>query len=272
VAGDKWSTVSLADIAGHISRREVSPVEVTQNVLDRIHRLEPQLNAFITVMAESALRTARSAESEIVAGRYRGALHGVPISLKDLFLTRGVRTTAGSTVLAEQVPTRDATVVRKLRSAGAIVVGKANMLEFAYGEVCPAYGPSRNPWNLEYGTNGSSSGSAAAVAAGLGFASMGSDTGGSIRLPAAFCGIIGLKPTYGMVSRSGVIPLSWTLDHVGPMTRTVRDCALVLEAVAGYDPRDPGSVPARRRLYAARLEQSCARSVKHGAATSTRQP
>ena len=247
---------SLAAVAARIARREVSPVEVTRLVLARIERLDPQLNAFITVTAEAAIRAARVAESQIARGQYRGPLHGVPISVKDLFLTRGVRTTAGSRILAEQIPNVDATVVRKLRTAGAILVGKANMLEFAYGEICPTFGPSRNPWNLEYGTNGSSSGSAAAVAAGLGYASMGSDTGGSIRLPAAFCGIVGLKPTYGLVSRAGVIPLSWTLDHVGPMARTSRDCALILDAVAGYDPRDPGSLPLRRRRHAATIENT----------------
>jgi aspartyl-tRNA(Asn)/glutamyl-tRNA(Gln) amidotransferase subunit A len=249
-------TASLADVAVRLKRREVSPVEVTEAVLDRIETLDRHLNAFITVTSDAALRSARAAEKEITRGRYRGPLHGVPISLKDLFLTRGVRTTAGSTILADHVPERDATVVRKLRAAGAVIIGKANMLEFAYGEVCSMYGPTRNPWNIEYGTNGSSSGSAAAVAAGLGYASMGSDTGGSIRLPAAFCGIVGLKPTYGLVSRTGVVPLSWTLDHVGPITRTVRDCALVLDAVSGYDPRDPGSVAVRARTVGARLEDT----------------
>ena len=241
----------LAEVAELIRTRKLSPVELTRAVLERIERHDSQLNAFITVTADTAEGSAREAESAIGRGEYRGPLHGIPLSLKDLFATRGIRTTSGSTILADHVPQRDATVVSKLADAGAVLVGKANMLEFAYGEVCPAYGPSRNPWNLDYGTNGSSSGSAAAVAAGLGYASMGSDTGGSIRLPAAFCGIVGLKPTYGLVSRSGVTPLSWTLDHVGPMTRTVRDCALVLDAVAGYDAADAGSIAAPAHIHSA---------------------
>jgi aspartyl-tRNA(Asn)/glutamyl-tRNA(Gln) amidotransferase subunit A len=256
MTGDELCMAPLADVANRIQRREISPVEVTSAVLERIARLDSQLNAFITVTADLALAQAREAESAIQRGEYRGPLHGIPLSLKDLFATRGIRTTAGSVILAEQVPQHDATVTRKLSEAGAILVGKANMLEFAYGEVCPTYGPSRNPWNVDYATNGSSSGSAAAVAAGLGYASMGSDTGGSIRLPAAWCGIVGLKPTYGLVSRAGVTPLSWSLDHVGPMTRTVRDCALVLDAVAGFDTADSGSIAAPRESYARDIEST----------------
>jgi aspartyl-tRNA(Asn)/glutamyl-tRNA(Gln) amidotransferase subunit A len=247
--------VSLSTIAGRIARREVSPVEVTRDVLDRIERLDPQLNAFVTVLDEAALQAAQVAEAEIAQGHYRGSLHGVPISLKDLYLTRGIRTTAGSRVLTESVPDRDATVVRKLAEAGAILVGKTNMLEFAYGEVSPDFGPSRNPWNPDYGTSGSSSGSAASVAAGLDYGSLGSDTGGSIRLPAAWCGIVGLKPTYGLVSRAGVLPLSWSLDHAGPMTRTVRDCALLLEVIAGHDPADPTSARATIPRYGDALDR-----------------
>jgi aspartyl-tRNA(Asn)/glutamyl-tRNA(Gln) amidotransferase subunit A len=248
-------TLSLGDVAGSIARREISPVEVTDAALDRIARLDPRLNAFITVTAEEARRAARAAETELARGEYRGPLHGVPLSVKDLIYTEGVRTTAGSRVLADFVPGADATVARRLREAGAVIIGKANMLEFAYGEVHPDYGPSRNPWNVAYGTSGSSSGSAAAVAAGLCYGSLGSDTGGSIRLPAAYCGIVGLKPTYGLVSRAGVVPLAWSLDHVGPMTRTVRDCALLLEAVAGHDPADPTSARRPAPPYAARLDE-----------------
>ena len=253
MSAEALCAASLGAVGALIARREVSPVAVTEAVLARIARLEPRLNAFVTVMGEAALRDARAAEREIGRGRYRGPLHGIPLSLKDLLSTRGVRTTAGSRILADHVPDTDATVVRKLRAAGAILVGKTNMLEFAYGEVHPDYGASRNPWDPAYGTSGSSSGSAAAVAAGLGHGSIGSDTGGSIRLPAAFCGVVGLKPTYGLVSRAGVVPLAWSLDHVGPLARTVRDCALLLEAIAGHDAADPTS--ARRPIppYAAGL-------------------
>ena len=246
---------TLSTTADRIARREVSPVAVTEEVLTRIARLDPQLNAFITVLGESALEAAREAEEEIARGHYRGPLHGIPLSLKDLFATRGVRTTAASRILADNIPDRDATVVRKLADAGAVLVGKTNMLEFAYGEVSQHFGPTRNPWNPDYGTSGSSSGSAAAVAAGLDYGSLGSDTGGSIRAPAFWCGVVGLKPSYGLVSRSGVIPLSWSLDHVGPMARTVRDCALLLGAIAGHDPADPASANVPIPHYADLLDE-----------------
>ena len=233
--------LSLSAVARLIRERAVSPVEVTESVLKRIDLVDSHINAFITVTADLAMSVARDAEREIAAGRYRGPLHGVPISIKDLFDTRGIRTTAASRVLANVVPDRDATIVTKLRDAGAVPIGKTNLLEFAYGDVPPAFGPSRNPWNTDYGTAGSSSGSGAAVAAGLGYGSIGTDTGGSIRGPAAYCGIVGLKPTYGLVSRAGAIPLSWSLDHVGPVTRTVRDCALLLDAISGFDQDDPTS-------------------------------
>ena len=176
-----------------------------------------------------------------MAGHYRGPLHGIPVSIKDLFATNGIRTTAGSRVLASHVPDYDATVVERLRAAGAIVVGKTNMLEFAYAAVHPDYGPTPNPWDLARSSSGSSSGSAVAVATGMGYGSIGSDTGGSIRLPAAYCGIVGLKPTYGRVSRHGGIPVSWSADHFGPMTRTAGDAAALLGVIAGEDPRDPTS-------------------------------
>ncbi|HEU5422596.1 MAG TPA: amidase [Nitrolancea sp.] len=247
--------LSLAEAAGLVARREVSPVALTEAALARIEQLNPILNAFITVTGETALAEARAAEREIAGGAYRGPLHGIPLSLKDLYCTKGVRTTGGSRLLGGFVPDEDATATRKLRQAGAVLLGKTAMLELAYGEEHPDYGATRNPWDIEYGTNGSSSGSAAAVAAGLGYGSLGSDTGGSIRLPAAWCGIVGLKPTYGLVSRAGVLPLSWSLDHAGPMTRTVRDCALLLQAIAGHDPADPTS--ARRPVpdYSAGLDR-----------------
>ena len=259
MSGSELCALSLAELSTLIARRKVSPIAVTEAVLDRIEALDPLLNTFITVTGESARAEARTAEAEIARGAYRGPLHGIPVSLKDLFLTAGVLTTAGSRILGDFVPDRDATVVRRLKTSGAIVVGKTNMMEFAYGEVHSDFGPSRNPWNPEYGTAGSSSGSGAAVAAGLGFSSVGSDTGGSIRGPAAFCGIVGLKPTYGLVSRSGVVPLSWSLDHMGPMTRTVRDAAILLDGIAGHDPADPTSARQTPPSYAATLDQPAGR-------------
>ena len=235
----------LLDVAEKIRTRQVSPVDVTKSVLARIDALDDTLNAFVTVLSEQALEDASEAEREIMAGRYRGPLHGVPVSIKDLFATKGIRTTAGSRVLASHVPDHDATVVERLRAAGAIIVGKTNMLEFAYAAVHPDYGPTMNPWDAARSSSGSSSGSAVAVAAGMGYGSIGSDTGGSIRLPAAYSGIVGLKPTYGRVSRHGGIPVSWSADHFGPMTRTAGDAAALLGAIAGEDPRDPtsGRVP-----------------------------
>jgi len=237
---------SIGELAPRIRAGDVSPVEVTTAVLSRIEQLNPTLNAFITVTAESALAQARQAESEIGRGVYRGPLHGIPVSLKDLYDTAGVRTTGGSRILAERVPTTDATATRKLAEAGAVLVGKTNLHEFAYGTTTlnPHYGQTRNPWDLERITAGSSGGSGAAVAAGLSYLSMGSETGFSIRRPAAFCGVVGLKATYGRVSRHGVLPCAWSLDHAGPLTRTVRDAALALNAVAGYDAGDPASARA----------------------------
>jgi aspartyl-tRNA(Asn)/glutamyl-tRNA(Gln) amidotransferase subunit A len=235
--------LTIRQVGERIRRRELSPVELTDAILDRCERLDGPLNAFITITREGALAQARAAEKAILAGHDLGPLHGIPISLKDLYQTVGVRTTGGSKILADWVPTTDATVTRKLQLAGAIVVGKNNMHEFAFGATNenPHYGPARNPWNRERITGGSSGGSAAAVAAGLGYASMGSDTGGSIRQPAAFCGVVGVKPTYGLVSRAGVLPLSWSLDHCGPLTRTVEDAAIILNAIVGHDHADPAS-------------------------------
>ena len=234
---------TIRQVGERIRRRELSPVELTTAIIDRSERLDGPLNAFITLMREEALAQARGAEKAILAGHDLGPLHGIPISLKDLYQTVGVKTTGGSKILADWVPTTDATVTRRLSLAGAIVIGKNNLHEFAFGATNenPHYGPSRNPWNRERITGGSSGGSAAAVAAGLGYASMGSDTGGSIRLPAAFCGIVGVKPTYGLVSRAGVLPLSWSLDHCGPLTRTVEDAAIMLNAIIGHDHADPAS-------------------------------
>jgi aspartyl-tRNA(Asn)/glutamyl-tRNA(Gln) amidotransferase subunit A len=234
---------SLEEIAAQIETKRISPVEVTQALLERIDRIGGQLNAYLTVTAEAALASARTAEAEIASGSYRGRLHGVPVGIKDLFATKGVRTTAGSKILSNWVPDYDATVVSKLNEAGAVSLGKLGMHEFAYGTTSDNvhFGEIRNPWDLACVPGGSSGGSGAATAAGLAFATLGSDTGGSIRIPAAACGCVGLMPTYGRVSLLGAIPLSWTLDHAGPLTRTVRDAAIVLQAIAGYDPLDPTS-------------------------------
>jgi aspartyl-tRNA(Asn)/glutamyl-tRNA(Gln) amidotransferase subunit A len=242
---EELADLPLVEVAGRIKAGELSPMEATRAVLDRIEALGGTLNTFVTVLAERALAEAKDAEREIAAGDYRGPLHGVPVSVKDLFYTAGIRTTASSRVLADHVPEEDATIVRRLREAGAIIVGKTNMLEFAYASVHADYGPSPNPWDLKRSSSGSSSGSGVAVAAGMGYGSIGSDTGGSIRLPAAYCGIVGLKPTYGRVSRYGAVPVSWSCDHIGPMTRTVADCAAILGAIAGEDEGDStsGRVP-----------------------------
>jgi len=231
---------SLAELGRQVRARALSPVTLLEAILDRIERCRA-LNAFITVTAEEARTQATQAEREIATGRYRGPLHGIPISLKDLIDTEGVRTTCGSRIFADRVPAHDATVAARLRAAGAILLGKANLHEFAFGVTTnnPHFGPARNPWRPDRIPGGSSGGSGAAVAAGCGPVSIGTDTGGSIRIPAALCGVVGLKPTYGRVSRYGVLPLSWTLDHIGPLTRTVEDAALVLQAIAGPDPRDP---------------------------------
>jgi aspartyl-tRNA(Asn)/glutamyl-tRNA(Gln) amidotransferase subunit A len=213
-------------------------------MLERIEKLNPLLNAYITVTRESAMKAAEQAESEIQQKKWRGPLHGVPIALKDLFDTAGTATTAGSAVFKNRVPEHDAEVVRRLKEAGAVLLGKTNMHEFAFGgsSLVSYFGGVHNPWETSRIAGGSSGGSAAAVAAGLCYGTLGSDTAGSIRNPAAYCGIVGHKPTYGLVSMRGVIPLSWTLDHVGPMTRSVADTALILQSIAGYDPEDITSV------------------------------
>jgi aspartyl-tRNA(Asn)/glutamyl-tRNA(Gln) amidotransferase subunit A len=255
---DDLCDLPLLDVAAKIRLGHVSPVEVTERVLARIDALGGTLNAFITVLSEQARHDAREAESEILAGHYRGPLHGIPVSIKDLFATNGTRTTAGSRVLANYIPDHDATIVERLRTAGAILIGKTNMLEIAYAAVHPDYGPTPNPWDLARISSGSSSGSAVAVAAGMGYGSIGSDTGGSIRLPAAYCGIVGLKPTYGRVSRHGGIPVSWSADHFGPMTRTAGDAAALLGAIAGVDQRDPSSGHVPVPDYVAELDRGVA--------------
>ena len=235
--------LTIAEASELLRTRKVSPVELTRSLLERIDGFDKTVQAFITVTSELALQQAAVAEREIAAGRWRGPLHGIPFALKDLYDTAGVLTTANSRLYASNVPPRDAAAVAKLYEAGAVLAGKLKTHEFAQGG--PAtdlpWPPARNPWNVEHFTGGSSSGSAAAVAAGFVPAALGTDTGGSIRGPAALCGVAGLRPTYGLVSRYGVFPNSYTFDACGPIARTAEDCAIVLQAIAGHDPRDPAS-------------------------------
>jgi aspartyl-tRNA(Asn)/glutamyl-tRNA(Gln) amidotransferase subunit A len=239
-AGSFTADSPIGAIAAQLRTRQVSPVELTEQVLARIAERDPQLNAFQLVLAEQARAAARHAEHEIAAGNYRGPLHGVPIAVKDLLAMAGTRTTAGSKIFAERVTNFDAAAVERLAAAGAIIVGKTRLSEFAYspGSNNAHYGSTHNPWNYDRDTGGSSSGSAAVVAGDLVFAALGSDTGGSIRIPASLCGIVGLKPTFGRISLYGVTPLAWSLDHLGPLTRSVADAALLLAALAGPDARD----------------------------------
>lgn len=232
---------TICELSRKICAREISPVEITHECLARIERLNPALNAFITVTAEQALDQARVAEREIFRGNYRGPLHGVPIGLKDLIDTAGVRTTAASAQFQDRIPVEDAEVVRRLRCGGAVILGKQNMHEFAYGgsSMISFYGEVHNPWDTKRIAGGSSGGSAASVATGLGFAAVGTDTAGSVREPAAFCGLVGLKPTYDRVSLRGVIPLSPSLDHVGPITRSVYDAALMMQVMTGHESNQP---------------------------------
>ncbi len=234
--------LTIGQLAELIRSRDVSPVEATEAALSRAEQLNEGYNAFIAIWREDALVAARAAEREIAGGNYRGPLHGVPIALKDIFATRGCVVTNGSQIYAHTVSDDDATVVERLRSAGAIFMGTLNLYQFACGTVMnPDYGPVRNAWNRDHIAGGSSSGSGTAVAADMCFGTLGTDTGGSIRIPAVLNGIVGLKPTYGRVSRHGVFPLSASLDHAGPMTKDVRDTALMMNVIAGYDPNDPST-------------------------------
>ena len=232
--------LSATELADLLRAGEVSPVEATEAYLARIEQVDPALNSYITVTAEQALAEARQAESEIAAGKYRGPLHGVPVAVKDQFCTHGVQTTGGSEILRDYVPDYDATVMAKLKEAGAVLLGKLNMSEFAMGDAFHhPYGRPRNPWDLSRNPGTSSSGSGAATAAFLCATSLGEDTAGSIRGPAAFCGLVGIRPTWGLVSRYGMLASTWSMDAAGPISRTVRDCAVTLGAIAGYDPNDP---------------------------------
>ena len=248
--------LTIREVNELFGSRQLSPVALTQAHLERIEELDGRLKSFVTLLPEQALARARIAETEIMRGNARGPLHGIPFALKDLYDTEGITTEAHSKVLEGRVPSKDATVVARLNQAGAVLLGKQAMGEFAVGSLkTKLYDRPRNPWNLDYDTGGSSSGSAAGVAAGLCMGALGTDTGGSIRGPASYCGIVGLKPTYGRVSRHGIIPLSWSLDHCGPMTRTVEDAAFMLQVIAGFDSEDPTSDNAPVPNYVAALNQ-----------------
>lgn len=254
--GDELCYLSIREASQLLRRRKVSPVELLNATLERIERLNPELNAFITIAAERALEDARRAQREIARGKNRGPLHGIPLPIKDNIETQGIRTTAGSKILAHFIPDRDADVVSALREAGAVIIGKTNLHEFAYGitNENSHFGAARNPWDNTRVSGGSSGGSAVAIAAGLGFGSVGTDTGGSIRIPSALCGIVGLKPTFGRVSTRGVIPLSVSLDHVGPLGRSVDDVSLLLAAISSKS--IPSAPPQRARRHANRVARA----------------
>ena len=257
--------LSIRQAGELIQRGELSPVELTRACLDRIQATDDRLHSFILLLADEALAQARTAEAEVLRGAYKGPMHGIPFALKDLYDTAGVRTTAGSQVDIDRVPSEDATTTARLKEAGGILLGKLAMHEFALGgpDWTTPFEPARNPWNLDHITGGSSSGSGSSVASGQCLGALGSCTGGSIRGPASLCGIVGLKATYGRVSRFGVVTLSWSQDHAGPMTRTVEDTAFMLQAIAGHDPRDPTSSRAPVPDYSRSLREDI-RGVKIG--------
>ncbi len=255
-APDDLAALSLTEAAAKVRSGAVTSVQLTEACLARIGLYDPKLDAFITVMKTQALEQARQLDAELKAGKIRGPLHGVPIALKDNIDTANARTTGGSAVFADRMPKEDATVTTRLVEAGAVIIGKTNLQEFAMGGGETSYfGPSRNPWNLAHNTGGSSSGSGAAVVANLCYGALGTDTGGSVRMPASYCGIVGLKPTYGLVPIRGIIPLRVSMDHCGPMTRTVEDTALMLNVLAGYDKLDITSVEHAKEDYVAALKQ-----------------
>lgn len=247
--------MTIAEASGLIKSGKLSPVELTKAFLGRIEALDSQLDSYLMVLGEQALADAKTAEAEIAAGNWKGPLHGIPIGLKDIYNTAGIRTTGHSALFKDHVPTEDAVTVARLRAAGAVVLGKLSTWEFAIGGASfdLPWPPARNPWNPKHEPGGSSSGSGAAVAAGLAMAAMGTDTGGSIRGPASWCGIAGHKPTYGYLSRRGILPLSFSLDHAGPMCWTSEDCALMMQVLAGHDPLDAGSADVTIPDFAAAL-------------------
>jgi aspartyl-tRNA(Asn)/glutamyl-tRNA(Gln) amidotransferase subunit A len=248
---DELALKTIAQLYPLLENKQLSPVELTESVLRRVERYDGTINSYISITVEAALSAARQAEADIQAGNYRGKLHGIPLALKDIFDFQNENVTIGSKIHQNYVPGQDATVVRHLKDAGAFFTGKLNLHEYACGGTTnnEHYGPCRNPWNTNKIPGGSSGGSAAAVAANLTYASLGTDTAGSIRIPSAACGTVGLKPTFGLVSKYGCFPLAWSLDHIGPITKSVEDAAIMLDAIAGYDPKDPHSVKAPQVSY-----------------------
>lgn len=258
------SDSSIENLSKLISSKAISPVDLIEYTFQQIHKLNPTLNAFITVLEDSARKEAKEAESLIIQGKYKGPLHGIPVSLKDLIFVKGVRSTSGSKILADYVPDHDSTVVKKLRAAGAIIVGTNNTHEFACGitNINPHYGSSKNPWDINRMSGGSSGGSAVAVSALMSAASIGTDTSGSIRVPSSLCGLFGLKPTYGRVSKYGVMQLAPSIDHIGPITRTAWDAAAVLNVIAGYDELDASSIDSSVPDYVALITENKERTTK----------
>lgn len=246
--------LTIKEAARLIQRKSISPVDLARASLERIEKLNPVLHAYITVIADGAMEAAKKAEEEVLRGNYRGPLHGIPVSFKDNIYTKGVLTTAGSKVLADSVPEYDATVVTRLKAAGALMIGKCSTWEFADGAYGVGFPNPLNPWGLDHMVGGSSSGSGVAIAASMDLGSIGSDTGGSVRMPASLCGVVGLKGTYGLVSKYGLIPLGWSTDVCGPLAKTVEDVALMLQAIAGHDPQDPASARVEIPDYAASLK------------------
>ena len=265
-ANESLSNLSILEAGKKLRSRQTTSVAIVQALLERIDQYNPRLQAFITVMRENALREAISLDVEAAQGRFRGPLHGIPLAVKDNIDTAGTRTTVASMLFDDHVPKEDAFVVRQLRQAGAVLIGKTNLHEFAMGgsSVTSYFGPVRNPWALDREAGGSSGGSAAAVIADLAMGAIGTDTGGSIRIPAAWCSVVGLKPTYGLVSLGGIFPLIYSLDHCGPMTRTVEDAALMLSAMVGYDKRDVASVEHAPEDYAAAMRQVSVAGLRVG--------
>jgi len=268
MAATELLTLTIAELAPQIRARQISPVELTEAALAQAERLQPRLGSFITILHDAARQQAREQEAALMRGEYHGPLHGIPIGIKDNIATAGIRTTVGSKVLAQHVPAEDAEVVRRCKAAGAIIVGKENLEEFAAGPTSnnPHYGAVHNPWQLDCVPGGSSGGSGANVAACVTCASLGTDLGGSVRLPGTFCGVVGLKQTFGRVSQRGLLVTSFNGDHIGPLTRSVRDSALMLQVIAGYDPLEPSTVPVPVDDYMARLGQAV-RGLKMGMPT-----